>query len=65
LEQTYYPTWVLPVLRFQQAYFSKLKHPSIKTPAQGTTDPGPHEPDWEVMMLGEDWREPYIDFIKD
>jgi hypothetical protein len=43
----------------------ELKHPSIKTPAQATTDSGPHELDREVMMLGEDWRETYIDFMKD
>jgi ribonuclease HI len=46
-------------------FVQELKHPSIKTSAQGTTNSGPHEPDQEVMMLGEDWREPYINFIKD
>jgi hypothetical protein len=46
-------------------FVQELKHPSIKTLAQGTTNPGPHEPDGEIMMLGEDWREPYINFIKD
>jgi ribonuclease HI len=46
-------------------FVQELKHPSIKTSAQGTTNSGPHEPDQEVMMLGEDCREPYINFIKD
>jgi hypothetical protein len=30
-----------------------------------TTDTDPHKPDQEVMILGEDWRETYIDFIWD
>jgi hypothetical protein len=39
-------------------FLQELKYPSIKTPEQGTTDPDSHEPDREVMMLREDWREP-------
>jgi hypothetical protein len=46
-------------------FVQELKRSSIKTPVQVTTDPGSHEPDSEIMMLGEDWRETYIDFIKD
>jgi hypothetical protein len=46
-------------------FVQELKHPSIKSPVQVTTDPGHHEPNQEVMMLGEDWSETYIDFIKD
>jgi hypothetical protein len=46
-------------------FVQELKHPSIKIPEQTTTDLVPHELDQEVMMLGEDWREPYIDLIKD
>jgi hypothetical protein len=46
-------------------FVQELQHPSIKTPAQSTIDSVPHETDREVRMLGEDWREPYIDFIKD
>jgi hypothetical protein len=42
-----------------------LKQPSIKSSPQVTTDVGPQQPDREVMMLGEDWREAYIDFIRD
>jgi hypothetical protein len=32
---------------------------------QITTDAGLQQPDREVMMFGEDWREDYIDFIRD
>jgi hypothetical protein len=45
-------------------FVQELKHLSIKILAQTTTNPVPHEPDREVMMLGEDWRETYINFIK-
>jgi hypothetical protein len=31
---------------------------------QVTTDAGPQQPDREVMVLGKDWRESYIDFIR-
>jgi hypothetical protein len=30
-----------------------------------STDAGPQQPDREVMTLGEDWREVFIDFIRD
>jgi hypothetical protein len=30
-----------------------------------STDAGPQQPDREVMLLGEDWREAFIDFIRD
>jgi hypothetical protein len=36
-----------------------------KSSPQVTTDAGLQQPDREVMMLGEDWREAYIDFIRD
>jgi hypothetical protein len=41
------------------------EQPSIKSSPQVTTDNGLHQPDREVMMLGKDWREAYIDFIRD
>jgi hypothetical protein len=47
------------------AFVQELKQPSINSPPQVTTDSGLHQPDREVMMLGEDWREAYIDFIRD
>jgi ribonuclease HI len=46
-------------------YFQELKQPSIKSPPQVTTNAGSQQPDREVMMLGEDWREAYINFIRD
>jgi ribonuclease HI len=46
-------------------FVQELRQPSIKSSPQVTTDAGPHQPDREVMMLGEDWREAYIDFIQD
>jgi hypothetical protein len=42
-------------------FMQELKQPSIKSSPQVTTDDGLRE----VMMLGEDWREAYIDFIRD
>jgi hypothetical protein len=46
-------------------FVQKLKQPSIKSSPQITTDTDPQKPNREVMMLGEDWRETYIDFIRD
>jgi hypothetical protein len=46
-------------------FIQELKQPSIKSSSQITTDTGLQQPDWEVTMLGEDWREAYIDFIRD
>jgi hypothetical protein len=46
-------------------FVQELNQPSIKSSRQVTTDAGPQQPDREVMMLGEDWREAYIDFIRD
>jgi ribonuclease HI len=46
-------------------FVHELKQPSIKSSPQVTTDAGLHQPDREVMTLGEDWREAYIDFIQD
>jgi hypothetical protein len=46
-------------------FIQELKQPSIKSSPQITTDSGLQKPDREVMMLGEDWREAYIDFIWD
>jgi ribonuclease HI len=44
-------------------FIQELKQPSIKSSPQLTTDAGLQQPDRKVMMLGEDWREAYIDFI--
>jgi hypothetical protein len=46
-------------------FVQELKQPSIKSSPQVTTDAGLQQSDREVMILGEDWREAYIDFIQD
>jgi hypothetical protein len=46
-------------------FIQELKQPSIKSSPQITTDTDPQKPNRELMMLGEDWRETYIDFIRD
>jgi hypothetical protein len=46
-------------------FVQELKQPSIKFSPQVTTDAGLQQPDREVTMLGEDWKEAYIDFIWD
>jgi ribonuclease HI len=48
-----------------RVFVQELKQSSIKSSPQVTTDAGPQQPDREVMMIGEDWREAYIDFIRD
>jgi hypothetical protein len=46
-------------------FVQELKQPSIKPSPQISTDAGSQQPDQEVMTLGEDWREAFIDFIRD
>jgi hypothetical protein len=46
-------------------FIQELKQPSIKSSPQVTTDAGPQQPDRKVMLLGENWREAYIDFVRD
>jgi hypothetical protein len=46
-------------------FVQELKQPSIKPSPQVTIDAGSQQPDREVMVLGEDWREAFIDFIRD
>jgi hypothetical protein len=46
-------------------FVQELKQPSIKYSSQVTTDAGLQQPNREVLMLGVDWREAYIDFIQD
>jgi ribonuclease HI len=48
-----------------RVFVQDLKQPSIKSLPQVTTDAGPQQPDREVMALGEDWREAFINFIRD
>jgi hypothetical protein len=46
-------------------FVEELKQPSIKSSLQVTINVGPQQPDQEVMVLEEDWREAFIDFIRD
>jgi hypothetical protein len=46
-------------------FVQELKQPSIKSSPQVTTDAGSQQPNREVMMISEDWREAYINFIWD
>jgi hypothetical protein len=46
-------------------FVQELNQPSIKSSPQVTIDVGPQQPDREVMALGEDWREAFINFIRD
>jgi hypothetical protein len=46
-------------------FIQELKQPSIKPSPRVTTDAGLQQPDREIMVLGEDWREAYINFIRD
>jgi hypothetical protein len=46
-------------------FVQELKQPSIKFCSQVTINAGPQQPDREVMVLQEDWREAFIDFIRD
>jgi ribonuclease HI len=45
-------------------FVQELKQSSIKSSPQVTIDVGPQQPDREVMVLQEDWREAFIDFIR-
>jgi hypothetical protein len=44
-------------------FVQELKQPSIKSSPQVAIDVGPQQPDREVMVLEEDWRGAFIDFI--
>jgi hypothetical protein len=46
-------------------FVQELMQPSMKPSPQVTIDACPQQPDREVMVLGEDWREAFIDFIRD
>jgi hypothetical protein len=45
-------------------FVHELNQPSIKPSPQVTIDAGSQQPDREVMVLGEDWRKAFIDFIR-
>jgi hypothetical protein len=46
-------------------FVQELRHPSICPSPQITTDPDPSGTGREVLMLGEDWRVAFIDFIRE
>jgi hypothetical protein len=43
----------------------ELQTPSIPDPAPTTTIPAPHPTGQEVMMIYVDWRQPFIDYIRE
>jgi ribonuclease HI len=46
-------------------FIHKLHAPSIPEPAPTTTDPAPLPACQEVMMIDVDWRQPFIDYIRE
>jgi ribonuclease HI len=46
-------------------FVHELHAPSIPEPAPTTTDPTPSPAGQEVMMIDVDWRQPFIDYIRE
>jgi hypothetical protein len=46
-------------------FIHKLHAPSIPEPAPTTTDPAPSQAGQGVMMIDVDWRQPFIDYIRE
>jgi hypothetical protein len=46
-------------------FIHDLHVPSIPEPAPMTTDPAPPSAGQEVMMIDVDWRQPFIDYIRE
>jgi hypothetical protein len=46
-------------------FVHELHAPSIPEPASTTTDSAPSQPGQEVMMIDVDWRQPFIDYIRE
>jgi ribonuclease HI len=46
-------------------FVHELHAPSIPEPAPMTTDPAPFPVGQEVMMIDVDWRQPFIDYIRE
>jgi ribonuclease HI len=46
-------------------FVHELHAPSIPEPAPTTTDPVPPQPNQEVMIIDMDWRQPFIDYIRE
>jgi hypothetical protein len=46
-------------------FIHELHTPSILEPVPTTTDPAPSQAGQEVMMIDVDWRQPFIDYIRE
>jgi hypothetical protein len=46
-------------------FVHELHTPSILEPVPMTTDSAPSQPGQEVMMIDVDWRQPFIDYIRE
>jgi hypothetical protein len=46
-------------------FVHELHAPSIPEPASTTTDPAPPSAGQEVRMIDVDWRQPFIDYIRE
>jgi hypothetical protein len=46
-------------------FVHELHASSILEPAPTTTDPTPSQAGQEVMMIDVDWRQPFIDYIRE
>jgi ribonuclease HI len=46
-------------------FVHELHTPSIPEPVPTTTDPTPSQAGQEVMMIDVDWRQPFIDYIRE
>jgi ribonuclease HI len=46
-------------------FVHELHAPSIPEPAPTTTDPAPSQPGQEVMTIDVDWRQPFINYIRE
>jgi hypothetical protein len=46
-------------------FVHEIHAPSIPEPAPMTTDPTPLSASQEVMMIDVDWRQPFIDYIRE
>jgi hypothetical protein len=48
-----------------RVFVHELHASSIPEPAPTTTDPAPPQPGQEVMMIDIDWRQPFINYIRE
>jgi ribonuclease HI len=46
-------------------FIHELHAPSIPESAPSTTDPAPSQPGQEVLMINVNWRQPFIDYIRE